>query len=308
VREGVTLVVSPLIALMRNQVAQLQSYGVAAASLSSGNDPAENREALNRLTSGSLRILYLAPERLALSDTRNMLSRCGVSLLAIDEAHCVSQWGHDFRPEYMAIGEAAAALGNVQRIALTATADAATRAEILAKLFSPRARAVRPRLRPSEPASRHAPEKRRQAARSWTSSRRRTARAASSIAPRASRPRKSRRFSAARASNRCTITPAWRRRRAPATRMSFCRRTVSSWRRQVAFGMGIDKPDVRFVMHANMPKSMESYYQEIGRAGRDGLPRRHADALRPRRYASCAACRSRRAMPRRSRSASRNSG
>jgi ATP-dependent DNA helicase RecQ len=129
-RDGLTVVVSPLIALMRNQVAQLRGYGIAAASLNSANEPGEARAAFEAMESGSLRILYLAPERLALPDMRATLSRAKVSLLAIDEAHCVSQWGHDFRPEYMQIGEAAAELGDVQRIALTATADAATRTEI----------------------------------------------------------------------------------------------------------------------------------------------------------------------------------
>jgi ATP-dependent DNA helicase RecQ len=134
-RGQLTVVISPLIALMRNLVAQLRSYGVEAASLNSANDPAEIRTAYEAMEAGTLRLLYLAPERLALAETRSRLKRAGVSLLAIDEAHCVSQWGHDFRPDYLTIGEAAAELGDVQRIALTATADAATRQEIEAKLF-----------------------------------------------------------------------------------------------------------------------------------------------------------------------------
>jgi ATP-dependent DNA helicase RecQ len=275
VREGVTLVVSPLIALMRNQVAQLQSYGVAAASLSSGNDPAENRDALSSLASGTLRILYLAPERLALSDTRSLLSRCGVSLLAIDEAHCVSQWGHDFRPEYMAIGEAAAALGNVQRIALTATADAATRAEILAKLFSREpAQFVhgfdRPNLRlamrPKNDAKRQILEfvtaQNGESGIIYCASRKQTEEITAYLATKGV---KSRFYHAG-------MEAAARSR----SQDEFLQEDGVVMAATVAFGMGIDKPDVRFVMHANMPKSMESYYQEIGRAGRDGLP---ADTL-----------------------------
>ncbi len=274
-REGVTLVVSPLIALMRNQVAQLVNYGVAAASLSSGNDPAENREALSRLANGTLRILYLAPERLALSDTRNLLSRCGVSLLAIDEAHCVSQWGHDFRPEYMAIGEAAAALGNVQRIALTATADAATRAEILARLFSrepvqfvhgfdrPNLRLA---MRPKSDAKRQILDfvkaQNGECGIIYCASRRQTEELSAFLGGKG-----------VKALHYHAGMPAADRAR---SQDAFLQEDGVVMTATVAFGMGIDKPDVRFVMHANLPKSMESYYQEIGRAGRDGLP---ADTL-----------------------------
>jgi ATP-dependent DNA helicase RecQ len=134
-RDGLTVVVSPLIALMRNQVAQLTANGVAAAALNSANDPTENRAILDRIARGELRLVYVAPERLLKTDTLDFLKRAKVALLAVDEAHCISQWGHDFRPEYAALGTVQAALGGVQTVAFTATADAATRADILQKLF-----------------------------------------------------------------------------------------------------------------------------------------------------------------------------
>src|SRR4051794_9607324 len=127
-RDGLTVVVSPLIALMRNQVAQLRSYGVAAAALNSANDFAENRDVIDQMARGNLRLVYIAPERLNKPDTLGLLKRAKVSLLAVDEAHCISQWGHDFRPDYLCLGAIEAELGDVQTIALTATADAATRA------------------------------------------------------------------------------------------------------------------------------------------------------------------------------------
>ena len=134
-REGLAVVVSPLIALMRDQVAQLRGYGVAAAALNSANDAAENRAVVEGITGGALRLLYVAPERLVRSDTLDLLKRAKVTLLAVDEAHCISQWGHDFRPEYAALGAVQAELAAVQTVAFTASADAATRADILDKLF-----------------------------------------------------------------------------------------------------------------------------------------------------------------------------
>jgi ATP-dependent DNA helicase RecQ len=274
-REGMTVVVSPLIALMRNQVAQLKSYGISAASLNSANEPGEARAAFQAMEAGTLRILYLAPERLALAETRATLARVGVSLLAIDEAHCVSQWGHDFRPEYMLIGEAAASLGNVQRIALTATADAATRNEIQAKLFS-REPAIfvhgfdRPNLRlamsPKNEARRQIVDfvkpRAKESGIVYCASRKQTEDLAAFLNGKGLRalPYHAGMDADARARNQD----------------AFLQEDGLIMTATIAFGMGIDKPDVRFVMHANLPKSLEGYYQEIGRAGRDGLP---ADTL-----------------------------
>src|SRR5271170_481230 len=135
-RDGLTIVVSPLIALMRNQVAQLGGYGIAAAALNSANDAAENWSILDRIARGELRLLYVAPERLVKSETLDLLKRAKIALLAVDEAHCISQWGHDFRPEYAALGAVQAVLGGVQTVAFTATADAATRTDIVPRLFN----------------------------------------------------------------------------------------------------------------------------------------------------------------------------
>jgi len=121
-KDGLTVVVSPLIALMRNQVAQLQAHGIAAGALNSSNSRDETASLLDAFSNRRLRLLYVAPERLALGDTKAMLQRAGVALLAIDEAHCVSQWGHDFRPDYLNLGEAAASFPGVQILALTAGA------------------------------------------------------------------------------------------------------------------------------------------------------------------------------------------
>jgi ATP-dependent DNA helicase RecQ len=270
-RDGLTVVVSPLIALMRNQVAQLQAYGIAAASLNSSNERGEARDSYDRLKSGALRLLYLAPERLALPEMRQTLARARVSLLAIDEAHCVSQWGHDFRPEYMMIAEAAAALGEVQRIALTATADAGTRAEIEAKLFK-RKPAIfvhgfdRPNLRlamqPKNNSRRQLAGfiegRRGESGIIYCASRRQTEELAAFFDGKGIRalPYHAGMEAAERARNQD----------------AFLQEDGLVMAATVAFGMGIDKPDVRFVAHANLPKSIEAYYQEIGRAGRDGLP------------------------------------
>src|SRR6201996_1476204 len=136
-RPGLTLVVSPLIALMRDQVRALSAVGVAAGSLNSSTEPAENARVVRLLRQRELRLLYLAPERLARQDTVEMLCESDVRLMAIDEAHCVSQWGHDFRPEYLTLGSLARQIGGrLQTIALTATADAPTRGDIVDKLFA----------------------------------------------------------------------------------------------------------------------------------------------------------------------------
>ncbi len=273
--DGLTIVVSPLIALMRNQVAQLRGYGIAAAALNSANDPTENRAVLDGVARGELRLVYVAPERLVRPDTLDLLKRAKVTLLAVDEAHCISQWGHDFRPEYAALGTVQAALGGVQTVAFTATADAATRTDILGKLFS-RPPAVfvhgfdRPNLRLAMQAKAGGRKQvadfvtahRGQSGIVYCSSRRKTEALAEFL-----------RDSGVKAlAYHAGMEPKDRSHHQDV----FLQEDGVVMVATVAFGMGIDKPDVRFVLHADMPANIESYYQEIGRAGRDGLP---ADTL-----------------------------
>jgi ATP-dependent DNA helicase RecQ len=279
-RGGLTIVVSPLIALMRNQVAQLRGYGVAAAALNSANDALENRLVREDLERGELRLLYVAPERLLKPETLDLLKRARATMLAVDEAHCISQWGHDFRPEYAALGTVQAALGEnasgrLQTVAFTATADAATRADILQKLFGkPPAVFVhgfdRPNLRLAMQAkaggrkqildfvkSRHG-----QSGIVYCASRRKTEEIADYL----------REEGVNALAYHAGMEPDTRSRNQDV----FLQEDGVVMAATVAFGMGIDKPDVRFVVHADMPSTIESYYQEIGRAGRDGLP---ADTL-----------------------------
>jgi ATP-dependent DNA helicase RecQ len=271
VRQGLTLVVSPLIALMRDQVAQLREAGINAAALNSSSDADERRRVEAALRDRSLRLLYIAPERLAREDTLAMLRGAGIDLLAIDEAHCVSQWGHDFRPEYLRLRDLAAALGGVQTIAVTATADEPTRADIVSRLFLREPRIFvrsfdRPNLflamRPKANATRQLLDKleehRGDSGIIYCASRRRTEELASELA---SQGRRAHPYHAG-------LDHETRSHNQDA----FLQNDGVIVCATVAFGMGIDKPDVRFVFHADMPSSIEAYYQEIGRAGRDGLP------------------------------------
>jgi ATP-dependent DNA helicase RecQ len=274
-RDGLTIVVSPLIALMRNQVAQLRGYGIAAAALNSANDPAENRAILDRIARGELRLVYVAPERLLKAETLELLKRAKVAMLAVDEAHCISQWGHDFRPEYAELGKVQAALGGVQTVAFTATADAATRADIGQKLFD-RPPAVfvhgfdRPNLRLAMQAKIGSRNQiadfiaahRGQSGIVYCASRRKTEERANYL----------REIGVKALPYHAGMDGAARSRHQDAFLQDDGVVVVAT----IAFGMGIDKPDVRFVLHADMPANIESYYQEIGRAGRDGLP---ADTL-----------------------------
>jgi ATP-dependent DNA helicase RecQ len=274
-RDGLTVVVSPLIALMRNQVAQLNANGIAAASLNSANDAAENRTILDKIARGELRLVYVAPERLVKNDTLALLKRANVTLLAVDEAHCISQWGHDFRPEYAALGPVQAALGGVQTAAFTATADAATRSDILDKLFGkPPALFVHGFDRPNLRLAMQAKAGGRKQITDFLERRR----GQSGIVYCASRRKTEELADVLRASGihalpyHAGMESAVRSRHQDA----FLQEDGVVMVATVAFGMGVDKPDVRFVLHADMPANIESYYQEIGRAGRDGLP---ADTL-----------------------------
>ncbi len=275
VREGLTLVVSPLIALMRDQVAQLRELGVEAAALNSSTDPDERRRIARGLKERTLRLLYIAPERLLRDDVIAYLKGFEIGCLAIDEAHCVSQWGHDFRPEYLRLREVVDALEGVQTIAVTATADAPTRDEIAEKLFARRPRVFvrsfdRPNLflamRPKSNATRQLLERldahRGESGIIYCASRRRTEELAEELS------RMGRRALAYHAGLDHAVRAA--------NQDAFLREDGCIVCATIAFGMGIDKPDVRFVFHADMPSSIEAYYQEIGRAGRDGLP---ADTL-----------------------------
>jgi len=270
-RDGLTVVVSPLIALMRDQVGQLREYGIEAASLNSTNDGAANAAIGRAIRERRLRLLYVAPERLARADTAEMLAEARPSLLAIDEAHCVSQWGHDFRPEYLELGRMRRDLGDVQTIALTATADAATRADIEAKLFATPPRVFvrsfdRPNLRlamrPKDNARRQIENflaaRKGQSGIVYCASRKRTEALAEAV----------RKTGVNALAYHAGLEPAVR----AANHDAFLQEDGVVMFATVAFGMGIDKPDVRFVVHADLPSNVESYYQEIGRAGRDGLP------------------------------------
>ena len=266
-RPGVTVVISPLIALMRDQVRALRAAGVEAGALTSGNTEAESEEVFAALDEKRLKLLYLAPERLA--SAAPMLRRIGVSLIAVDEAHCVSQWGHDFRPDYLRIGALRQALG-VPLAAFTATADAETRAEIVTRLFDGVAPVTflrgfdRPNIRlafavkdgPREQILRYAAARKGQSGIVYCSSRAKTEVLAQAL----------------REAGHLVLhyhagMEAEERRQAE---LRFQQEDGLIVVATVAFGMGIDKPDIRWVAHADLPKSIEGYYQEIGRAGRDG--------------------------------------
>ncbi|MEH6726177.1 MAG: DNA helicase RecQ [Hyphomicrobiales bacterium] len=271
--DGVTLVVSPLVALMNDQVAQLRQNGVEAGALTSNNTPEENERVFSALDDGTLKLLYMAPERIATSP--GLLNRLKINLLAVDEAHCVSQWGHDFRPDYLEIGRLRDALGGVQIAAFTATADEETRSEIIAKLFSAEPRqflrgfdrpnlflAFEPKNNPKRQISDFVAARPDQAGIIYCSSRRKTEDLAEHLR--------------GKGVNALAYHAGLDAQQRQTNQTRFSQEDGVVMTATIAFGMGVDKPDVRFVVHADLPKTMESYYQEIGRAGRDGLP---ADTL-----------------------------
>lgn len=271
VRGGLTLVVSPLIALMRDQVAALQANGVAAAHITSADTPEEREQAWSALDDGRLRLLYVSPERLSVPGFAERLGRAGLIMIAVDEAHCVSQWGHDFRPDYLRISELADAAGRPQIAAFTATADAAARRDIAARLFTrPPAEFVagfdRPNLHLAVAAKRSGSKQieafvKARPDRSgivYAASRK----ACEDLADRLS----------AAGVNAAAYHAGLDKDVRAARQDAFLKAEDMVMCATIAFGMGVDKPDVRYVVHAALPKSMEAYYQEIGRAGRDGEP------------------------------------
>jgi ATP-dependent DNA helicase RecQ len=271
-REGTALVISPLIALMQDQVAALRQLGVRAAFLNSTLDGKESWATEQALCDGKLDLLYVAPERLVMPRMLERLSRTKLALFAIDEAHCVSQWGHDFRPEYLQLSLLHERFPRVPRIALTATADPQTREEIVRRLALEDAKVFissfdRPNLRYTI-VDKHEPraqllrfireEHPGEAGIVYCLSRKKVDETAAWLAGEGLRalPYHAGMDSASRASHQ----------------ERFQREEGVIIVATIAFGMGIDKPDVRFVAHLDLPKSVEGYYQETGRAGRDGLP------------------------------------
>ena len=270
-REGVTVVISPLIALMRDQVRALQEAGVAAGALTSGNTPEETEAVWQALEEGRLKLLYIAPERLAAGSAIGMLRRIGVSLIAVDEAHCVSQWGHDFRPDYLRIGALRRALG-VPLAAFTATADEETRAEIVEKLFDgdpPRA-FLRGFDRPNLHLAFAAKNNPRNQILGFAAARK----GQSGIVYCGTRAKTETLAKALRDEGHaaCHYHGGMEAEDRRITERRFQQEDGLIVVATVAFGMGVDKPDIRWVAHADLPKSIEAYYQEIGRAGRDGAP------------------------------------
>jgi len=274
-REGVTVVISPLIALMRDQVRALKAVGVEAGALTSGNTEEETDAVFAALGEGRLKLLYMAPERLASGGTLNLLRRAGVTLIAVDEAHCVSQWGHDFRPDYLRIGDLRRAL-DVPLAAFTATADAETRDEIVAKLFD--AAAPRTFLRGFDRPNIHLAFAVKDGPRTQILTFAAARKGQSGIVYTATRAKTETLAAALREAGHIAVNYH-------GGMEADARREVERRFQQedglivvatIAFGMGVDKPDIRWVAHADLPKSIEAYYQEIGRAGRDGAP---ADTL-----------------------------
>ena len=270
-RDGLTVVVSPLIALMKDQVDALQSAGVAATFLNSSLAPEESRRRLRGLHQGEYRLLYAAPERLMLSGFLADLQRWNVRLIAIDEAHCISEWGHDFRPEYRQIADLREHFPQVPFMALTATATERVRTDIVThlKLRDPRryvASFNRPNLtyrvlaknKPYDQLLDFLRARRRESGIIYCQSRKSVERLAANLAEDGvpARP------------YHAGLTPKQRSEH----QEQFLRDDVRVICATIAFGMGINKPNVRFVVHYDLPKNIEGYYQETGRAGRDGLP------------------------------------
>ena len=270
-RDGLAVVVSPLIALMDDQVATLEELGVAAVALNSTLEAEQQRDIAARIRRGEIKMLYLAPERLVQPRMLDFLQQLQIALFAIDEAHCVSQWGHDFRPEYLQLGQLAELFPQVPRIALTATADMRTREEIVNRLHLQDAERflssfdrpnifyrIVPKEQPRKQLLAFLAARKGDAGIVYCLSRKKVEEVAGFLTEQgfpalpyhAGLPAELRAYNQKRFLNEEGLI------------------MVAT----IAFGMGIDKPNVRFVAHLDLPKSLEAYYQETGRAGRDGLP------------------------------------
>lgn len=272
VRPGIGIVVSPLIALMEDQVAALKVQGVNAAYYNSSLSTTEARQVLAQLHNDELDLLYIAPERLINSAFLERLSQCNIALFAIDEAHCISQWGHDFRPEYAALGLLKEHFPTIPIIALTATADKQTRQDIVAKLnYQPQKYVasfnrpnihykVVPKTNPLKQISQFLDSETQQSGIVYCGTRSSVERVAEQLQQKGFKAR----------AYHAGLPHKERREVQTLFRYDKIDLVVAT----IAFGMGIDKPNVRFVIHYDLPKNIEGYYQETGRAGRDGLPAR----------------------------------
>ena len=271
IKSGTALIVSPLISLMQDQVQALRGNGVAAAFLNSSLSTSEASEVMRSARSGALKLLYVAPERAMMPEFLELLDQISLSLVAIDEAHCVSQWGHDFRPEYVRLGELRAQFSQVPFLALTATADKQTREDILLRLHlksasqfiagfdRPNIRySIRHKTEPSKQLIEFLQTRKDESGIVYCLSRKRVESVALELC----------RQGIDAAAYHAGLAQDERKR----VQEAFIRDDLKVVVATVAFGMGIDKPTVRFVVHYDMPKNVEGYYQETGRAGRDGLP------------------------------------
>ncbi|MDD5726477.1 MAG: RecQ family ATP-dependent DNA helicase [Patescibacteria group bacterium] len=268
---GLTVVISPLISLMKDQVDALRANGIPAAFMNSSQTPLENRNVEEAARCGELKLLYLAPERLAMPHGLSFLQSLPISLFAIDEAHCISEWGHDFRPEYRNLIVLRGSFPRVPFLALTATANARVQEDIVSQLKMGNGRVFRSSFDRPNLTYRVLPKKRSfdrlvqevrqrpgQSVIVYCFSRKRTEKVAADLHANGIKT----------AAYHAGLTTDQRTR----VQDAFIRDQVPVICATIAFGMGIDKPDIRLVAHMDLPKSVEGYYQETGRAGRDGLP------------------------------------